>query len=91
MLPTPVVALNRAIAVAMTAGYDKGLRLLDQLAEADELKEYYLFYAARADLLRRLDRLSEAHIAYTQALERCQNTSEQAFLRRRLAEIYNSH
>jgi RNA polymerase sigma-70 factor (ECF subfamily) len=87
MLPSPVVALNRATAVAMIAGCDKGLRLLDQLAETAELKEYYPFYAARADLLRRLGRLSEASIAYTRALELCRNVTEQTFLRRRLVEI----
>lgn len=87
MLPSPVVALNRAIAVAMAAGYDKGLRLLDQLAETAEMKQYYLFHAARADLLRRLGRLSEARMAYSHALERCQNLTEQTFLRRRLTEL----
>jgi RNA polymerase sigma-70 factor (ECF subfamily) len=87
MLPSPVVALNRAIAVAMAAGYDKGLRLLDQLAETAEIKEYYLFHAARADLLRRLGRLSEARMAYSHALERCQNLTEQTFLLRRLTEL----
>ena len=87
LLPSPVVALNQAVAVAMTAGPDKGLRLLDQLAETDELKEYYLFHAARADLLRRTHRLDEARIAYTRALELCQNITEQTFLRQRLTEI----
>jgi RNA polymerase sigma-70 factor (ECF subfamily) len=89
MQPTPVVALNRAAAIAMAAGSDKGLRLLDRLAETGELNDYYLFHAARADLLRRLGRLSEASIAYTRALELCQNATEQTFLRRRLAETQN--
>jgi RNA polymerase sigma-70 factor (ECF subfamily) len=90
MQPTPVVALNRAIAVAMAAGYDKGLRLLDQWAGTAELKEYYPFHAARADLLRRLGRLPEARTAYVRALELCQNTIEQTFLRHRIAEISNT-
>lgn len=90
MLPSPVVALNRAVAVAMIAGYDKGLRLLNQLAETAELNEYYLFHAARADLLRRTGSLDEARIAYARALELCQNATEQAFLRRRLAEMSGS-
>ena len=87
MLPSPVIALNRAVAVAMAAGSDKGLRLLDQLAQTDELNDYYLFHAARADLLRRTNRLDEARDAYTFALELCQNITEQSFLRRRLANL----
>lgn len=86
-LPSPVVALNWAVAVAMAAGSDKGLRLLDQLAEKAELNDYYLFHAARADLLRRTGRLSEARLAYTRALELCQNVTEQTFLQRRLTEL----
>lgn len=85
--PTPVVKLNHAVAVAMAHGLQKGMLLLDQLEETDDLKNYYLFHAARADLLRRIDSLDEAHAAYTRALERCQNTVEQNFLKRRLAEI----
>jgi RNA polymerase sigma-70 factor, ECF subfamily len=87
MQRSPVIALNRAVAVSMMAGCDKGLRLLDQLAEVAQMNEYYLFHAARADLLRRMDRLSEAGIAYARALELCQNATEQAFLRRRLAQV----
>ncbi len=89
MQPSPVVALNRAAAIAMAAGCDKGLRLLDRLAEMGELNDYYLFHAARADLLRRLGRRSEACAAYRRALELCQNATEQAFLRRRLTETQN--
>lgn len=85
--PTPVVKLNHAVAVAMAHGLQKGMLLLDQLEETDDLKNYYLFHAARADLLRRIGSLDEAHAAYTRALERCQNTVEQNFLKRRLAEI----
>ena len=62
--PSPVGILNRAVAVAMAAGSDKGIQLLDQLAETAELNDYYLFHAARADLLRRLGSLSEARLAY---------------------------
>lgn len=71
----------------MAAGSDKGLRLLDQLAEKAELNDYYLFHAARADLLRRTGRLSEARLAYARALELCQNVTEQTFLHRRLTEL----
>jgi RNA polymerase sigma-70 factor, ECF subfamily len=90
MLPSPVVELNRAVAVAMSDGIESGLILLDRLADTGELDHYYLFHAARADLLRRIGKLDEAHTAYTRALERCQNNTERSFLRRRLAEI-DSH
>lgn len=90
MLPSPVVELNRAVAVAMSDGIASGLILLDRLADTGELDHYYLFHAARADLLRRISKLDEAHTAYTRSLELCQNNTERSFLRRRLAEI-DSH
>ncbi len=86
-MPNPVVALNRAVAVAMSKGPEHGLRLLDQLEDAGELNDYYLFHAARADLLRRTGWLDEAQIAYKRALTLTQNGAEQSFLMRRLAEI----
>ncbi len=88
-MPSPVVELNRAVAVAMSDGIESGLILLDRLADTGELDHYYLFHAARADLLRRIGKLDEAHMAYTRALELCQNNTERSFLRRRLAEIDN--
>ncbi|HEV2472350.1 MAG TPA: RNA polymerase sigma factor [Chthonomonadales bacterium] len=87
MTPSPVVELNRAVAVAMAEGVDAGMMLLDQLNDSGELEDYYLFHAARADLLRRKGKLDEALTAYTSALEHCQNSAERAFLRRRLAEV----
>ncbi|HKF36601.1 MAG TPA: RNA polymerase sigma factor [Ktedonobacteraceae bacterium] len=87
MIPSPVVELNRAVAVAMAEGIDRGMILLDRLEEAGELNEYHLFHAARADLLRRTGRLNEAQVAYRRALELSQNNTERAFLQRRLAEI----
>jgi RNA polymerase sigma-70 factor, ECF subfamily len=90
MMPSPVVELNRAVAVAMSDGIASGLILLARLADTGELDHYYLFHAARADLLRRIGKLDEAHTAYTRALELCQNNTERSFLRRRLAEI-DSH
>lgn len=87
MMPSPVVELNRAVAVAMAEGINRGMSLLDRLEETGELKEYYLFHAARADLLRRIGRLEESCAAYIRTLELCQNNTEQTFLRRRLAEI----
>ncbi|MFL5588498.1 MAG: hypothetical protein ACJ797_05035 [Ktedonobacteraceae bacterium] len=87
MTPSPVVELNRAVAVAMTEGINQGMILLDPIEDTGELNEYYLFHAARADLLRRTGKFDEAWVAYTRALELCQNSIERSFLRRRLAEI----
>jgi RNA polymerase sigma-70 factor, ECF subfamily len=85
MTPTPVVALNRAVAVAMAEGPAAGLDLVDVLTE--DLGTYHLFHAARADLLRRLDRPAEAAAAYRAALELATNPAERAFLQRRLDEV----
>lgn len=87
MMPSPVVELNRAVAVAMFEGIERGMILLDRLEETGQLNDYYLFHAARADLLRRTGLLDKAHAAYSRALELCQNNTERSFLRRRLAEI----
>jgi len=87
MTPSPIVELNRAVAVAMAEGIDAGMILLDRLEDMGELDDYYLFHAARADLLRRTGRMDEAQAAYTRTLELCQNNTERSFLRRRLAEI----
>jgi RNA polymerase sigma-70 factor (ECF subfamily) len=87
MNPSPIVELNRAVAVAMAEGINRGLILLDRLEDSRELNDYYLFHAARADLLRRSGWLDEALIAYRRALELCQNAIERSFLARRLAEV----
>jgi RNA polymerase sigma-70 factor (ECF subfamily) len=87
LTPSPIVELNYAVAVAMEKGYAHGLALLDRLQEAGSLDDYYLFHAARADLLRRTGALDESRAAYSRALALCQNTVEQAFLRRRLQEV----
>ena len=84
--PSPVVALNRAVAVAMSEGLETGLRLIDELGAGGELKDYYLFYAARADLLRRMGRLQEAAEAYQRTLALTANAVERRYLRRRLRE-----
>ena len=76
--PTPVVALNRAIAVAEVHGPDAALAVTDGL----DLGGYYLFHAVRADLLRRLGRNAEAAAAYEAAITRTQNAAERAFLQR---------
>ncbi len=87
MIPTPVVALNRAVAVAMADGPVAGLRLLDQLGDEGDLDAFYLFHAARADLLRRTNWVDEARSAYQRALDLCENAVEQQFLKRRLADL----
>ena len=81
----PVVALNRAVAVAMARGPEAGLALMDELA--GELDAYHLFHSARADMLRRLDRIGAARTAYGRALELATNPVERAFLERRLTEL----
>jgi RNA polymerase sigma-70 factor (ECF subfamily) len=80
---SPVVELNRAVAVAMAEGPERGLELLDRV----ELPEYHLLHATRADLLRRLDRRADAAAAYRAALELEMNAGDRAFLERRLAEV----
>jgi RNA polymerase sigma-70 factor, ECF subfamily len=81
--PSPVVDLNRAVAVAMADGPEHGLALMRDLP----LDEYHLYHAARADLLRRLERIDEAAAEYRRALELAQTEPERRFLSRRLAEI----
>ncbi len=81
----PVVALNRAVAVAMAHGPERGLALIDGLA--GELDGYHLLHSARADLLRRLDRPGEAATAYERALALATIPAERAFLERRLREL----
>ncbi|HEX5201199.1 MAG TPA: RNA polymerase sigma factor [Actinoplanes sp.] len=85
--PSPLVELNRAVAVAMVDGPAAGLALLDGLTADRRLSGYHLLPAARGDLLGRLGRTAEAADAYRQALELAGNEPERAFLRRRLREI----
>jgi RNA polymerase sigma-70 factor (ECF subfamily) len=85
--PSPVVSLNRAVAVAMADGSGAGLRLIDELAAAGDLDEYHLLHAARADLLRRVGSTSEAAKSYQRALDIVTNESERRFLERRLREL----
>src|SRR5262245_421806 len=86
-MPTPVVMLNHAVAVAMGDGLEKGLELIAQAGASGELSEYHLFHAARADILRRLRRHDEAAEAYRQALKLTTNKVEQSYLSRRLKEV----
>lgn len=85
--PSPVVALNRAAAVAMARGPQSGLALIDDLETSGELHGYHLLPAARAELLRRLGRLDEAAEAYALALSWARNETERAFLAERLEQV----
>ena len=85
--PSPVVELNLAAAVAMADGPAVGLAMMDGLAASGELDTYPYLHAARADLLRRLERWSEAEIAYRRALALTTNAPERAFLEKRMAEV----
>lgn len=87
LAPSPVVELNRAVAVAMVEGPARGLALVDRLSGRGELDDYHLLHAARADLLRRLGRTDEAAATYRRARELTANEAERAFLDRRLAEL----
>lgn len=88
---SPVIALNHAAAVAMAEGAEHGLRLIDRANTNGTLNNYYLFHAARADLLRRLNRFPEARAAYEQALSLTTNIIEQNYIRHRLDEISTVH
>jgi RNA polymerase sigma-70 factor (ECF subfamily) len=81
--PTPVVALNRAVAVAENGSTDRALQLVDAI----DLPQYYLLHAVRADLLRRLGRTADAAAAYKIALEKCENAKEREFLKRQYRSL----
>ncbi|MFZ0820238.1 MAG: RNA polymerase sigma factor [Candidatus Acidiferrales bacterium] len=87
IMPTPVVALNQAVAIAMSEGLSRGLAMIDDLGVSGELNDYYLFHAARADLLRRLDQRREAAKAYQRAISLATNQVERNYLSRRLHEV----
>jgi RNA polymerase sigma-70 factor, ECF subfamily len=88
--PSPVVALNRAVAVGMRDGADAGVAAVEAVMAAGELGHYHLAHAARADFLRRAERWAEAGTAYRQALGLAEQAQEQRFLQRRLAEVDNN-
>jgi hypothetical protein len=85
--PSPVIELNRAAAVAMARGPGEGLRLLEAIAARGELEGYHLLPAARADLLRRVERWEESAAAYARALALAENEAERRYLTRRLADV----
>jgi RNA polymerase sigma-70 factor (ECF subfamily) len=84
--PTSVIALNRAVAVAMSEGLSRGLSMIDELGSSGKLDAYHLFHAARADILRRLGRKQAAAEAYRRALSLTTNQIEQEYLGRRLKQ-----
>lgn len=85
--PSPVIELNRAVAVSMCDGPAAALAIVDGLLVEERLARYHLTHAARADFLRQLERVDEARQSYEMALSLCQQAPEQAFLRKRLAEL----
>jgi len=85
--PSPIVALNRAVAVAMAEGLEEGLASMDRIGLTGELGNYHLFHAARADILRRLGRSEDAALAYQKAITLTNNAVEQSYLRRRLVAL----
>jgi RNA polymerase sigma-70 factor (ECF subfamily) len=82
-----VVELNRAVAVAERDGPAAGLEIVERLLERDDVARHHLAHAARADLLRRLDRSTEAAVAYREAIRLVRQEPERRFLERRLAEV----
>ena len=87
VMPSPVVSLNRAVAICMDQGPQAGLKLIEELTESGELDDYHLLHAARADMLRRLGSNDAAAESYKAALELATNDSERRFLERRLREV----
>ncbi|QFI68908.1 RNA polymerase sigma factor [Sinorhizobium alkalisoli] len=89
--PSPIVELNRAVAIAMCKGPAAGLEIVEAILSRGELRTYHLAYAARADFLRQLGRFHDARFAYQAALDLCRQQPERAFLRKRIAELADSN
>jgi RNA polymerase sigma-70 factor, ECF subfamily len=85
--PSPIVALNRAVAVAMRDDHAAGLELIDAILARGELADYHLAHAARADLCRRLGRIADARAAYERALALCRQEPERRFIEKRIREL----
>jgi RNA polymerase sigma-70 factor, ECF subfamily len=85
--PSPVISLNRAVAVAMAEGPRRGLELMEELAAGSDLENYHLLHAARADMQRRLGAFAEAAVEYEKALGLVTNESERRYLEKRLREM----
>jgi RNA polymerase sigma-70 factor (ECF subfamily) len=87
MNPSPVIELNRAVAVAMAMGPEFGLAIIDRPEVSGKLENYRWLHSTRAELLRRLDRYAEAKEAYQKALKLSQNAADRSLLKKRLAEV----
>ena len=85
--PSPVVALNHAVAIALSEGLEQGLARIEAVGASGRLDQYHLFHAARADILRRLGRKNQASAAYREALRLATNKVEQEYLKRRLRQL----
>src|SRR5262249_40462749 len=85
--PSPIIALNRAVAVAMVEGPTSALKILDEITAGGELENYHLFHATRAEMLRRSGSMIEAAKSYNRALALVSHDSERRFLQKRLAEV----
>ena len=87
MDPSPVIELNRAVAVAMRAGPEAGLELVERILQRGDLKDYRFAHAARAELCRRLGRTADARESFERALTLTKQEPERRFIERRLAEL----
>lgn len=87
LTPSPVIELNRAVAVAMRDGAEIGLNLVNAIAARGDLKDYYLLYAAQADFYRQLEQFTDAKMAYEQALNLTQQEPERRFLQARIEQL----
>jgi RNA polymerase sigma-70 factor (ECF subfamily) len=87
VIPSPVIKLNRAVAVAMRDGPEAGLILVDSVLDRNELPGYHLVHAARADLCRRLGKTAEARVSYKRAIDLAEQEPQRRSLARRLAEL----
>jgi RNA polymerase sigma-70 factor (ECF subfamily) len=85
--PSPIVSLNRAVALAMRDGPAAGLALVEEILRKGELEEYHFAHAARADLCRRLGRSADARSSYERALSLARQAPERRFLAQRIAEL----
>ena len=90
MNPTPIIALNHAVAIAMARGLAEGLALIEDLEAGGELNDYYLMWSAKAELLRRMGNFTDAVAAYRRALEEVTSNPDRRFLERRLKEVESS-
>ena len=86
-MPSPVIELNRSVAVAMSRGYEAGLELIESILHRGDLAEYHLAHAARADLCRRLGRTDDARKSFEAALALTKQEPERRFLQKKLAAI----